>query len=694
MIALHPDGALAVRTGHVSNLTVIDCEGDGEPTGVEVLDAWESWVHVDWAPPNTLTALTPSGGVHRFYHFVTGSKSRNRVLPGIDVKSDGGYVAVPQGGSDRAWLNTLDVQPAGDELSAWLRSTRSFIGGGGGGGGGAPSGYDYERFVREGCPSGMRDYFFNEMTFRLRKAGATVEEMIARIRPVWERSAQPPNAEWYMPWEDVLYKVNRAMSDVTPDAPIPNWNVTAAITGEVIEVTNRPDVVNASDTGNSYRFIELHGENVRYVTEMKKWFLWDGTRWVMDKLNRVSFLTKDVADQVRRQADLSQDTDERRALGRHALTCEGNRSRKALLEIASQDDRIAVGLTDLNRNPMQFVVKNGVLDLNTGQLVPAQRFDLNTQCADVTYDPEAPCPRWREHIKFITGGDILLASYLRRAIGYTLTGLITEQVFFMLEGTGANGKNAFIEPIVALMGDYARTGTSALITGGDEQHPTILADLLGGRLVFIDEARQGRPLNVERVKQLTGSRKIKARRMQQDFFEFDAQLKLWIAGNNHPTMRDPSDGLWRRLHHVNFDAKVPEDKKIKDYGQLLFEEEASGILNWALDGLRDWLTISSLGQPESVTRSTLEIKDEEDLVAQWLEEKCQVTNSEIDRVTNAALYVDFSMWCTLSGVTLSDRPTRVQFGRALGGKKFDRWIAKVDGVTQRGFAGIRLRDGQ
>jgi putative DNA primase/helicase len=732
MLTLYPEGVIAVRTGEKSNIIVIDAESDSDnpalPSGVEVLDDWENWVNATWVMPPTLTAITVSGGVHRYYSWVSGVRSRNRVLPNVDIKSDGGYVLVPCGDGPRRWLDGPETPVAPTEpLVGWLRTANRMSWGGPGGSATRGEGYDYQRFVREGCPAGVRDEFFNDMCFRLRKSGATIGEATTELRRHWSKVSQPPEARWFMPWEHVEYKVHRVWETVAPDPTLPRWTPTATVTppppplpvitpepepvkqddeAELISELE-PDVEESehvelvveepaepegpSDTGNALRFIRLFGRDLRYVTKMRRWLMWNGNRWVTDDLNTVMEMTGRLSADIRRQAEITQDTDEARVWSRWALSSESLRSRGAIIALAGTDPRISTTVDALDRNPLLLVVKNGVLDLRTGELVPALRDDLNTRSADVIYDRLATCPRWRDHIKFVTKGDVLLAAYLRRAVGYTLTGLVREQTFFMLEGAGDNGKNAFIEPIIALLGQYAQTGTSALITGGDEQHPTILADLIGARLVFIDEARQGKPLNVERVKQLTGSKRVKARRMGQDFFEFDAQLKLWIAGNNHPTMRDPSDGIWRRLHRVMFLAKIPRSKKIGDYGQILFEEEASGILNWALEGLKDWQQLNGLGEPSEVQLATTELRDEEDLVKQWLEERCIHTGSEKDRVTNAELYSDFCIWATLAGIPQSERPNRTQFGRELSGKGYARWTGRVGGVKVRGFEGVVIQ---
>jgi P4 family phage/plasmid primase-like protien len=694
MMSLHPAGHLAVRTGQASGIVVIDAEGDADgdgPTGVAILDAWEAWVE-GWSLPGTLTARTPSGGVHLYYAY-TESRSRNRVLPAVDVKSNGGYVLIPQGDQDRGWLAGY-AQPAlpTPDLANWLATARGRSSGGSGGPVGHQTGYDYRLFSQEGCPGGHRDEFFNDMCFRLRRIGATKVDAEQELRKHWGRAAQPPDARWFMPWEHVAYKIERVWRTVDQDPEPPSWRggeepLTPSGTRHTV-TTDVRDPEFTSDLGNAQRFIRMFGQDIRFVAERQEWILWDGLRWVPDKMGRVRHLATKVPDDIRASSVLSQDADETRALVRWALQSESLRAINGVLGVTSTDPRVALSVADLNRNPLLLVVQNGVLDLKSGELRSGVRGDYNTQQAAVAFNPEADCPQWRDHIKMVTKSDVVLASYLRRAVGYSLTGLTKDQVFFMLEGSGANGKNAFIEPVLALMGDYAQVGTSALITGGDEQHPTILADLVGARMIFIDEARQGKPLNVERVKQLTGSAKIKARRMSRDFFEFDAQLKLWIAGNNHPTMKDPSDGIWRRLHRIIFAAKVPSTKKITDYARILFEEEAPGILNWALAGLQDYWQLNGLGEPQAVVEATQEVREEEDTVGQWIADRCDTDG--VTETTVNSLYIDFMMWCTLAGIRTQDRPIRAHFGRDLTAKGYARFTRKIAGSQTRGYVGLRL----
>src|SRR5688572_3752005 len=217
MSRLHPTNEWAVRTGAASGIIVLDFEGpEKDPEGLTTLDRWESYT--GWSlPGGGLTARTPSGGVHVYLRHPGGKvASRNRILPGCDLKADGGYVVVPHANSPgRRWVKATvgdGPAPLNSELAAWLTTQR-----GGGAGGSTPghiTGYDYRRFLREGCPDGMRDEFFNDLLFRARKANLTLEAAYDLARLHWRRCEQPPVARWLMPWEHVEYKLHRVWRTV------------------------------------------------------------------------------------------------------------------------------------------------------------------------------------------------------------------------------------------------------------------------------------------------------------------------------------------------------------------------------------------------------------------------------------------------------------------------------------------------
>lgn len=235
MVTLVHEGWLAVRTGDASRLMVLDFEAAADSegrTGLDTLDEFEQWTGgIELS--HTLRQRTQSGGIHLLYrtaYLGPKVKSRNRVLPQMDVKGEGGYVAVPTPGRPERWWQDGRLDMASPQLLDWLHNARGRSSGGAGAGNvgtGAVSvdGYDYQRFLREGCPGGARDQFFNEAIFRMRKNGISHELASDQALRLWEMCKQPPDAEWYMPWEHVTYKLDRVWQTVAPPV-MPSWRPT------------------------------------------------------------------------------------------------------------------------------------------------------------------------------------------------------------------------------------------------------------------------------------------------------------------------------------------------------------------------------------------------------------------------------------------------------------------------------------
>ena len=166
-----------------------------------------------------------------------------------------------------------------------------------------------------------------------------------------------------------------------------------------------------------------------------------------------------------------------------------------MLNLARAELPIAITHDRLNTHDLLVNVQNGTLDLATGQLRPHDRGDLLTYVLPVAYDPAAVCPTWDTFLGRVMGGDGDLAGFLARAVGYTLSGLTTEQCLFFLYGRGANGKSTFIETVMALMGDLGhKARAQVLMLSERERVSNEVAALAGRRRVM-----HGHRYRVDRV---------------------------------------------------------------------------------------------------------------------------------------------------------------------------------------------------
>ena len=644
--------------------------------GLELLHHGHRWARV-WPSINHRTGQT------EFWYRPDGTLS-------TEPPSPGELTLLPD-----AWVEALW---SGEAASATSRGTRPS--------GSHSSDLGQETFEYNGNPFPIPDLFNqpippgdqNNLLFayfsslRARRVHRT--EMINAGMVLLQRLVNDPNRPDAWTAESIIALIDHVIERVPSGPSFPRGDLSVAQRGFVDGFTPIDDdqPIFTSDLGNTLRLVNLMGNQLRYAVDEERWYVWDGKRWAPDRVNRALELTKTVIRDIRESGAGLDDADQRDRMLQWALTTENIARRHAMLAGAEAEPRLAITVDDLDTNPDLLVVRNGTLDLTTGELRESGRDDLCSRLAEVTFDADADCPQWLGHVNMLCNGDPVLAAYIQRAVGYTLTGDVGARSFFFLEGSGSNGKNAFIEPIMMMLGSYAQTATSALLTGGDEQHPTILADLLGTRLVFIDETRQGKALNVERVKALTGSKRVKARRMRKDFFEFDAQFKLWIAGNGQPTIRDSSDGVWNRMHRVLCHGKVAPEKRVDRFGDKLYDEEASGILNWALAGLLDF-RVNGLGQPESIREDVQSYRDEEDYVGQFLDDVVVRTGEPDDFLPSSAIYLEYSLWAAQHGLRGQDLLNASHLARQLAGHGLERHKQVSNRVQTRGFRGVAwLRD--
>ncbi|MDP2859298.1 MAG: phage/plasmid primase, P4 family [Bacillota bacterium] len=512
------------------------------------------------------------------------------------------------------------------------------------------------------------DLLFEDLKYLEECAGPAAAEAFARpgVRAVESLRNNGRAREALLTLDAVLGEIESApaVSDETEVLPSP------LSSGEIP----------LTDLGNGQRFARDHGMDVRYCWAWGKWLLWDGSRWAQDAGNGVFALAKQTIRGLGGDASRELGDERRKGLLSFALKCESEMRLRSMVSLARSEPGIPVKPEDLDVDPWLLNVKNGTVHLRTGELKPHRRQDLITKLAPVQYDPHAPRPAWDTFLKRVTSGDKGLAAYLQRAAGYALTGDTSEQVLFLLHGSGANGKSTFLSALGHVLGDYARQmPAETLLLKRNNSIPSDLAALRGARFVAAQEVEDGRRLAESLVKQLTGGDKVAARFLFAEWFEFVPTCKIFLAANHRPRIMGTDLAIWRRVKLLPFTVTIPEDERDPHMPDRL-KAEGPGILAWAVEGCLLWQAVG-LGKSEAVSVATEQYRQEQDVLGGFIEDCCLV--DPIGKAAARELYAAYVRWCETSG----DKPLSQ---RAFGMKLRERGFVQTRTMNARLWEGLGL----
>jgi putative DNA primase/helicase len=345
---------------------------------------------------------------------------------------------------------------------------------------------------------------------------------------------------------------------------------------------------------------------------------------------------------------------------------------------------VHVEASEFDNRPDLLSFRNGTVDLRTGKMRPHDKDDMLTYCLEVRFQPDAECPRWEQFLTEIFPGNPDLPDYMRRMIGYGITGHTSEQCFCVLWGKGANGKSVLTDTLTAVFRVISKTTPFATFeeksSGGI---PNDVAALRGSRLVMAAEGESGKPMSEAVLKRVTGKDMIAARFLRQEFFEFKPTFLLMLATNHKPKFRGQDEGLWRRVKMIPFKRWFAPHER--DYGlddKLM--SEAEGIAAWAVRGAVEWFA-GGLQDPGVISKASKEYRETSDALAGFFPgvlEKCEETYV----MNGTEAFNSYLDWCEAENLPDKERWTRRAFYDAME----ERGVTRKK--TAKGIALVGLRE--
>lgn len=468
-----------------------------------------------------------------------------------------------------------------------------------------------------------------------------------------------------------------AASDST--SPEPSGTTPAPERPAATITEERPAQPNQDNT--ALLLIDAHQHEIRYTPGRGTWLTWNGHRWVADDIAHVQELVRAIARRL--PAGDGWDTYRKKALTANGVA--------GVLQLARSDPRIVAPTPLLDARPYELNTPGGTIDLRTGALHPADPAALHTRTTAVTPDPR-PTPLWDTFLADTFAGDPTMTTYLQRLLGLSLVGVVLEQLFPFAHGAGANGKTTLLSVAQHLAGmgesGYAMSAPATmLLASRSEGHPTELARLSGARLVVTSELEDGQRFAEAKIKLLTGKDTITGRFMRQDWFDFTPTHTLWLLANHQPEVRAGGTAFWRRIRLIPFAHTVPPEKRIPDLEDKLIAQEGPGILHWMIQGAADYFH-DGLAEPDSVSAATQAYELDQDTVARFVADACELgnPNSQVHKCSSGAVRAAYERWCRIEGedpVTVKAMTTalRTRFG-----------VIPERSHSGRFLAGIRILD--
>ena len=246
-----------------------------------------------------------------------------------------------------------------------------------------------------------------------------------------------------------------------------------------------------------------------------------------------------------------------------------------------------VGRDEMNKEQSLLHLKNGILNLKTMKLEEFSPEIISTIQMPVEYDEDAKCPRFKKFLSEVISEEDL--SVMQELFGFCLLKDYRFQKAVMLVGSGSNGKSVLLNVIKEFLGSDNISNVS--LQDFDSRRGHFSKAYLYNKLANIYGDLSNRAMYETGIfKQLTGGDQIQAEFKFKSAFKFTNFAKLIFSCNQLPEVKDNTDAFYRRWIFFNFPNKFKgNNANPKILKELTTEKELSGILNWAINGLKKLL---------------------------------------------------------------------------------------------------------
>lgn len=328
-------------------------------------------------------------------------------------------------------------------------------------------------------------------------------------------------------------------------------------------------------------------------------------------------------------------------------------------------------------------VPNGRLNLRTMELTPHSPKFYDIAQIPVEWREGAKSEVLERTIRLVFENDTQLIKLFYEMVGYTLLKSAYLDKFFILTGSGKNGKSTIMTMMAKLLGEN-NTQSLSLHNLQNQFAPALLI----GKLANFGDDLGTRPLtDSDMLKSLTSGERIFADRKYLDPIMMKSYATLIFGCNNIPHIPDSSEGVSRRMIVLPFNHTFSEadgdayDPLIER--KLCTDEALQALLYQAVCALNELMKRGKFTNPQATTNAIIEYHLDNSTALAWIDDE-SLTEEQIIGRNGTTIYNEYSEWCINAGYRKMNRRNLYKALKDV----FDITIQLVrtsDGVVERQF---------
>lgn len=292
--------------------------------------------------------------------------------------------------------------------------------------------------------------------------------------------------------------------------------------------------------------------------------------------------------------------------------------------------------------------QNGIFDLKRKEMIPHDPKIFMINQVNASYNENAPKNEFVDKfLDDITSCNEVRKKSILQIIGYCMTTSVRLQKAFIFLGGGDNGKSVLVEIITELIGDDNTSHVSLHDMQGGKFYSSELTDKL---LNVVSELPRNNLKSVEVFKSLVTGDKMAVERKYKDRYTIKPYAKNIFTANELPRIDDTTEGFYRRLNILPFEAKFSNEAKDKFHKENLFTQEARDYL--ASISIKAYLELLEAGSRsfanEEESNSVLDTyRKENNSVLSFLDSDSIRNRLSLGQnIDRPELYTEYKNWCS------------------------------------------------